>query len=238
MTEIRATDPSSWKTGPITPPLLHHATFMTLDVNAMVEFYELVCGMHPVYYGHDAAWLTNDLANHRIALLKLPGTVPPINKPHSAGLHHTAFEYATFDQWLDNYERLAAIGLEPHICFDHGMTMSMYYADPDGNGVEIQVDNFRDWGMSKEWMWASQEFAADYIGAPFDPAKLVEARRAGLSPDEIHERTYARQYVPEGYVPVLTFPDPWPDRIAADPTLLDGVPAPDAAPEHVLEPQG
>ena len=226
MTNNHATGPSPWKSGPITPPQLHHATFMTLDVDAMVRFYELVCGVRPVYYGHDGAWLSNDRANHRIALLKLPGTVPPVNKPHSAGLHHTAFEYPTFTQWLDNYERLSEVGLEPHICFDHGMTMSMYYADPDGNGVEIQVDNFGDWSASTEWMWASREFAANQIGAPFDPAKLVVARNAGLSAAEIHQRAYALQYVPEGFVPVATFPDPWPARIAADPTLLDGVPAP------------
>jgi catechol 2,3-dioxygenase-like lactoylglutathione lyase family enzyme len=90
----------------ITVPKLHHATFMTMDVGAMVEFYEAVCGLQPVYYAEHAAWLTNDEANHRIALLRLPGTHPPADKPHSAGLHHTAFEYATFDQWLDNYLRL------------------------------------------------------------------------------------------------------------------------------------
>jgi hypothetical protein len=69
MSEVRAVAPHEWKRGPINPPLLHHATFMTLDVDAMVAFYELVCGLHPVFYGHDAAWLTNDAANHRIALL-------------------------------------------------------------------------------------------------------------------------------------------------------------------------
>ena len=226
MTEIRAVSPQDWKRGPVTPPQLHHATFMTLDVEAMVAFYELVCGLHPVFYGHDSAWLTNDEANHRIALLKLPGTVPPVNKPHSAGLHHTAFEYSTFTSWLDNFERLRNQGLLPHICFHHGMTMSMYYADPEGNGVEIQVDVFHDWNVSKEWMWASQEFAADQIGAPFDPEKLVAARNAGLSDDEIQKRAYAKEYVPNNFVPTLTFPDPWPDKIAADPSLLDGVPLP------------
>ena len=36
----------------------------------------------------DGAWLTNDEANHRIALLRLPGTKVPVDKPHTAGLHH------------------------------------------------------------------------------------------------------------------------------------------------------
>lgn len=28
-------------------------------------------------------------------------------------------------------------GIVPHACLDHGMTMSFYYADPDGNSVEL-----------------------------------------------------------------------------------------------------
>lgn len=226
MPDLHAVSPQNWKRGPVVPPQLHHATFMTLDIESMVAFYEQVVGLHPVFYGHDAAWLTNDQANHRIALLKLPGTVPPVNKPHSAGLHHTAFEYVTFNSWLNNYERLRDQGVLPHICFHHGMTMSMYYADPEGNGVEIQVDVFHDWNASKEWMWASQEFASDQIGAPFDPAKLVAARNSGLSEQEIQKAAYAKEYVPDGYVPSLTFPDPWPEKIAADPGLLDGVALP------------
>jgi hypothetical protein len=76
-------------------------------------------------------------------------------------------------------------------------------------------------------MWASQEFAADQVGAPFDPEKLVRARNAGLSEQEVQQRAYAKEYVPDGYVPTLTFPDPWPEKIAADPSLLNGVPLPD-----------
>ncbi|MGP3535144.1 VOC family protein [Microbacterium sp. RD1] len=211
------------KPRPIQPPKLHHATFMTMDVDAMVAWYELAVGLQPVYYAAHAAWLTNDEANHRIALLRIPGTHPPIDKPHSAGLHHTAFEYPTFDQWLDNYVRLRDADVRPVVCLDHGMTMSMYYADPDGNGVEIQIDVFGDGGLSKEWMWASQEFAEDQVGPQFDPESLVVARAAGLSPEEIHRRAYAGEYPPAQLRTVMTFDDPWPSRIASDPSLLDGV---------------
>jgi catechol 2,3-dioxygenase len=203
-----------------------------MDVDAMVKFYELVCGLQPVYYAAHAAWLTNDEANHRIALLRLPGTHPPVDKPHSAGLHHTAFEYATFDEWLDNYIRLRDLGYLPVICLDHGMTISMYYADPDGNGVEIQVDAFNDWKLSKEWMWASQEFSEDQIGPQFDPEKLIEARAAGLSPAEIHKKARAGEYSPANPAATVTFPDPWPAKIEADPSLADGVPLPLAPEGH------
>ncbi|WP_188675768.1 VOC family protein [Subtercola lobariae] len=214
------------KPRPIIVPKLHHATFMTMDVDAMVHFYELVCGLQPVYYAAHAAWLSNDDANHRIALLRLPGVHPPVDKPHSAGLHHTAFEYGTFDQWLDNFIRLRDLGILPTICLDHGMTMSMYYADPDGNGVEIQVDAFHDWELSKEWMWASVEFSEDQIGAQFDPEQLVAARESGLSGDEIHAAARRGEYTPAEPRQQMVFDDPWPARIAEDPALADGVPFP------------
>ena len=146
---------------PITRPVFHHTTFATLKLDEMVEFYEAVAGLEPVYHGTDGAWLTNDEANHRIALLALPELKAAVDKGHTVGLHHTAFEYGDFHLWLDNYERLAEKGIRPFLNLDHGMTMSMYYQDPEGNGVEIQFDTFGSWKKSKEWMWASQEFSAN-----------------------------------------------------------------------------
>ncbi|MCC9204119.1 VOC family protein [Arthrobacter sp. zg-Y769] len=223
---VYATTP---KPRPIRAPKLHHATFMTMEIDPMVKFYEAVCGLQPIFYSENAAWLVNDEANHRIALLRIPGTVPPVDKPHSAGIHHTAFEYPDFDSWLDNYVRLRDQDILPAFNMDHGMTMSMYYTDPDGNGIEIQVDNFHDWGKSSEWMWASREFAEDQLGPQFDPDKLVAAREAGMDHDEIHRRAYAGEFRPAVEVPNPSFPDRWAEKIAANPELLRGVPFPLAA---------
>lgn len=174
----------------------------------MVEFYEKVAGLEPVFHNEGGAWLTNDAANHRIALLALPGLKAPEDKGHTIGLHHTAFEYSQFDLWLDNYERLAAEGIRPFLNLDHGMTLSMYYQDPEGNGVEIQVDAFGDWTKSKEWMWASEEFSDNPIGAHFDPGQLVAARNAGLAWEEIHRRCRAGDYLP-AVIPEVYLPELW-----------------------------
>jgi hypothetical protein len=106
------------------------------------------------------------------------------------------------------------------------MTMSMYYQDPDGNGVEIQVDVFADWAVSKEWMWASQEFSEDQIGPQFDPEKVLAAYRLGASRDEVHIRARKGEFTPDQPRTTLTFDDPWPTRLAANPALADGVPLP------------
>lgn len=181
---------------PIIPPKLHHTTFTTMRLAEMVAWYENVAGLYPSFQGDEAAWLTNDEANHRIALLSPPGLKHPDDKGHTTGIHHTAFEYATFDQWLDNYIRLRDQGIMPFLYLDHGITMSVYYQDPDGNGVEIQVDAFGDWADSKQWISSALEFAKNPIGSWFDPEKLVAAREQGLSFEEIHRRSRAGEYTP------------------------------------------
>jgi catechol 2,3-dioxygenase len=191
---------------PIITPTFHHTTFLTTRLDAMVEWYGLVVGLTPTFHGTEAAWLTNDAANHRIAFLAPPGIKTPEDKGHTAGLHHTAFEYGDFDQWLDNYIRLRGKGILPFLTLDHGMTLSIYYQDPDGNGVEIQVDTFGDWAKSTEWMWSSLEFAENPIGAHFDPDKMVLARESGLGFQEIHRRARAGEYVP-AVIPDIFLPE-------------------------------
>lgn len=200
--------PSGRRPRPLVRPVFHHTTLATLKLDEMVVFYEKIAGLEPVYYSSGGAWLTNDAANHRIALLALPDLRAPEDKGHTAGLHHTAFEYANFDQWLDNYIRLRDEGIVPFLNLDHGMTMSMYYQDPEGNGVEIQVDGFGDWAAGKEWMWASQEFGDNPIGVYFDPERLVEARDDGLDFTEIHRRARAGEYEP-AVKPEVHLPELW-----------------------------
>lgn len=182
---------------PVIAPKLHHATFLTLKLHEMVAWYESVCGLTPVFYSEMGAWLTNDEANHRVALVAHPAIKRAVDKPTSAGHHHTAFEYASFQQWLDNYIRLRDKGIVPFMSIDHGLTMSLYYADPEGNGVEIQVDNFGDWAASKEWTSAAREFAENPIGNFFDPDTIVAVAESGLTFSEIHENAYAGKYLPD-----------------------------------------
>ena len=118
------------------------------------------------------------------------------NKLVHTGMHHLAFEFATLDDLLATYTFLQKQGIVPHMTLDHGMTLSFYYVDPDGNSVELQVDNFGDWEQSKAWMYTSPDFAADPIGKFVDAEQIVAARQAGDSPAEIHRRAYAGEFPP------------------------------------------
>ena len=57
------------------------------------------------------------------------------------------------------------------------MTFSYYYRDPDGNHVELQVDNFGDWAKSSAFMREGPEFHADPIGQFVDPDRVAAGLR-------------------------------------------------------------
>ena len=175
-------------------PVLHHVTLKTTRLQEMVDWYGTVVGMKMHFAFPGGAWMSNDAANHRMAFLVSPALRDDPDKFAHTGLHHTAFEFADMDALLDAYVRLKQAGIRPHMALDHGMTLSFYYADPDGNSVELQCDLFGDWDHSTKWMTTSAAFAANPIGEPVNCDRLVEARAAGASPEDIHRRAYAGEF--------------------------------------------
>jgi catechol 2,3-dioxygenase len=175
-------------------PVLHHVNLKTNRLQEMIDWYGLVVGMRPNHQYRGGAWLTNDAANHRLALLTVPGLEDDPDKISHTGIHHVAFEYASLSELLDTYVRLRAEGITPHACLDHGMTTSFYYVDPDGNSVELQSDNFDgDWTQSTGFMYGP-EFIENPIGLNIDPDLLLSAREQGASTEDLHVRSRAGEF--------------------------------------------
>ncbi len=177
-------------------PAFHHFNLKTTRLQEMIDWYSTLVGAKVLFQDDVGAWLSNDEANHRIALLAFPGFVDDPEKDTRTGLHHSAFEYATFDDLNASYVRLRGEGILPAFCLDHGMTLSYYYPDPDGNLVEMQVDAFGDWAVSSAWMRDSEEFRANPIGVFVDPALVAEAAESGAVFSEIHERAMRGEFAP------------------------------------------
>ena len=93
-------------------------------------------------------------------------------------------------------ETLRDAGIKPAFSLDHGLTVSIYYRDPEGNFVELQSDCFGDWKLSSEWIQHSEEFKANPIGVFFDPDKVYDAHRSGISFDDLHKAIRDSKYLP------------------------------------------
>jgi 2-polyprenyl-6-methoxyphenol hydroxylase-like FAD-dependent oxidoreductase/catechol 2,3-dioxygenase-like lactoylglutathione lyase family enzyme len=178
-------------------PRFHHFNLKTTRLQEMIDFYGTLVGADVTHQDAMGAWLSNDDANHRIALLAFPNFVEDPEKETRTGMHHSAFEYASFEDLNASYLRLREAGITPALCLDHGMTLSYYYADPDGNNVELQVDCFGEWAKSKEWMRSSDEFKANPIGQFVDPERIAADHADGVAFGDIHAKAMAGGYAPE-----------------------------------------
>ncbi len=162
---------------PIKSPIkLAHVVFRTSRFAEMVEWYKKVLNSTPAFESDTIAFLAYDDEHHRVAFINVPGlTEQPAGQ---AGVHHIAFTYENLQTLLDNYERLKAIGVEPLWPVNHGPTTSLYYADPDGNQLEFQIDNYDTVEEAGEFFF-TDAFATNPIGVDVDPASLRERLEAG-----------------------------------------------------------
>ena len=105
----------------------------------------------------------------------------------NVGVNHVAYTWQGLDEFVSLYKRLKASGIVPVRPIRHGMTLSMYYADPDGNLMEFQIDMLQP-GAATDFM-AGSAFDANPVGETFDPDELVTRYEAGHSIDDIIFRT-------------------------------------------------
>ena len=84
--------------------------------------------------------------HHDIACVQIrnPELAPPVQDwkmfPDPPGIVHIALDYGSRDAWLQQIEHLQKNGIDFLVRGNHGMTHSVYIADPDGNGIEILYD--------------------------------------------------------------------------------------------------
>ena len=160
----------------VRPAKFAHAVFKTGRFEAMQRWWCTVLEAHVVFGNPFIAFLTYDDEHHRVALVNDPALTA--RDAQSAGLEHLAYTYASLGDLLATYERLKSSGIAPYWCINHGPTTSMYYRDPDGNQVELQVDNFPT-AEALDTFFRGGSFAENPIGVNFDPERLLERFQRG-----------------------------------------------------------
>lgn len=170
----------------------------------MVAFYKTFFGGWVSYQNEQLAFLTYDEEHHRVAIADVPGTAP--KNRTSAGLEHIAFTYDSLDDLLLAYRQRKSIGMLPIWCTNHGVTMSIYYQDPDGNQLETQVDAFDTVEGANKFM-NSEDFAENPIGVDFDPEELIVRLKDGEDPKVLMKRARSGPRGFEG-VPLMNPPAP------------------------------
>jgi catechol 2,3-dioxygenase-like lactoylglutathione lyase family enzyme len=158
------------------PAKLAHVVIRTPHYDETVRWYRTVLGATVVFSNPMLSFLTYDDEHHRIGVANVPGTEPPAG--FGAGVDHIAFTFATLEDLLHTYRRLKVEGIVPYWCINHGATTSLYYRDPNGVQVELQIDNFASTAELDAWA-RSGAFQRNPIGVEFDPDVLARRLDAG-----------------------------------------------------------
>lgn len=171
--------------GIIPPVRLAHIVLRTSRLQEMVDWYQTVLGATAAFQNEILAFLSYDEEHHRVAFVNMPDLTP---QPDGiTGFHHAAFTYASLSDLMATYKRLRDLGIKPIFPINHGPTTSMYYADPDGNQIELQVDNYDDIEDATAFFY-SPAFAENPIGVEFDPDDLLRRLEAGEDETELKRR--------------------------------------------------
>lgn len=173
------------------PIKLAHVVYRTRRFQDMLDWYGKVFDARVQHQNPAMAFLTFDDEHHRFAFLDLSVVDPDGKEPdskHWTGVDHLAWTLDSLDGLMNNYVELKNAGIEPYWCVHHGLTISMYYADPDGNQMEFQVDAFDSIEDCNRYICGSS-FGENPVGVEFDPEAWLSAIRDGASLDDFRERT-------------------------------------------------
>jgi catechol-2,3-dioxygenase len=170
----------------IRPARFVHVVYRTRRFDEMVRWYETVFDAQVRYQTPLLAFLSYDDEHHRIALINLAIVHPDAadDKRGIVGVDHVAYTYESAEDLFENYAQLKDKGIRPYWCIHHGVTLSMYYADPDGNQMELQVDACATAEEANAYMHGPH-FAANPIGVEYDPDEMLARLRAGMPAAEL-----------------------------------------------------
>jgi len=175
-----------------TGPRYAHTVLMTNRLTEMRDWYCTVLGAHVVYENPFLCFITYDDEHHRMAFATAPEGQLVERPQNSTGLMHTAYTFPDLTALLAHYSKLKSEGIEPRIPMQHGVTTSLYYRDPDGQLVELQIDNFARAEDATEYMHGA-EFAENPIGVIYDPQRMLDALHDGVDETTLKSRAWAAQ---------------------------------------------
>jgi len=136
-------------------PELGHVVFYVLDLERSSRFYSEVVGLRLVgrIFNGRAAAFSGGRTHHELLLIEV-GAAPGPLQGRRVGLYHVGWKIGEDCAALRAaLARAEAHGVSIDGMSDHTVSQSIYLRDPDGNEVELFVDDSTvDWRTSTAWL--------------------------------------------------------------------------------------
>ena len=151
----------------------------------MVAWYKTVFNARVQHENDFLSFMTFDDEHHRLVIFEDPETV---DRPATAaGVDHVGYGLSGFAELVATYERLKAEGIVPFQPMNHHFTTSLYYHDPDGNEVELSVDNFPTKAECDSFIKSDRmaPIGLPPFGYPFDADELARRFHEGAADEQL-----------------------------------------------------
>ena len=136
---------------------LGHVVFYVRDLERSVKFYAEVVGLRlsGKIFNDRAALLTGGSTHHELLLIQVGEAQGPMHGKR-IGLYHVGWKIGdSIDELKALYHKLNELDYSVDGLSDHTISQSIYVRDPDGNEVELYVDDpDYDWRNDDSWMEA------------------------------------------------------------------------------------
>jgi len=122
---------------------LGHVVFYVKDLERSLKFYRDLLGFKEIgqTFRGKAAGLTSGRTHHELLLIEV-GDAPGPPQGLRRGLYHIGINVgASLDELRSAKEELERNGIPISGMSDHTVSQSLYLHDPDGNEVELYVDD-------------------------------------------------------------------------------------------------
>lgn len=136
---------------------LGHVVFYVKDLEKSSAFYRDVVGLNEIgrIFNERGAIFSGGRSHHELLLIEVRDAPGPL-QGHRIGLYHVGWKIGDdLDALRGAKLRAENFGCEIDGLSDHTVSQSLYIRDPDGNEIELYVDDPNyDWNESEDWMEA------------------------------------------------------------------------------------
>jgi catechol 2,3-dioxygenase len=134
---------------------LGHVVYYVRNLKASSKFYSEAVGLEisGMIFNGRAVLLTGGRTHHELLLVEVGDAVGPLAGKR-IGLYHVGWKIGESLEDLSQIrDRILEQGYTVDGLSDHTVSQSLYLRDPDGNEVELFVDNPAfDWKSDPTWM--------------------------------------------------------------------------------------